>query len=574
MFLRKNLYDFKPLAEATDGNTLTIRNPIPYQGDQYRPADTAVMCLYLDAHPHIQVLNLDVNHICDDNENCAHHSVNDCSNLSYNTTLTKISLKQNGITDECAKELAYHPTLTSLNLSKNLLTDKGVKDLAKNTTLTYLNINSNYNITDELSHVDNTRCSKHLANNTILLGLELNNNNFNEGLAYFALNTTLQFLNATECNIGTFALYSLMTNTSIKKLLIDNLPQVDPEDYQALEYNNYIKHLSVQYATLDEPRMKILANNTSIITLNLSNNSLSPKSLSHFFKNTTLTELSLAYQPHLRDNDAATLVGHLTQLTYLDLTKNQLGTSFAQAVEKHNALTTLHVDNNLLGDEGMNHILANNSITQLSASRNQLTEAAVKNIEQNSTLRILTLFENQINNEGAKLIAKNQTITELNVGCNRLTDESCKSFGNNTTLKTLRIHRNAVTDQGVLDIVSEYSEDEKARVRRSEQNLTNLNLISTQVGETGAKGLKCNDKLKYVISGENFNINVPTIANTYNPHDCVNLSREAGIKTEPSSLLNLCLWNVKLMSLQIENWSHVAAQLPSEINEKIRAQKI
>lgn len=184
-------------------------------------------------------------------------------------------------------------------------------------------------------------------------------------------------------------------------------------------YEKKLISLNLHDTKINLGLVKDLANNTILTCLDLYGSGICNEGVKALSQNTTLKELNL----HGNGNITTTEVRALAQnksLIALDLSANWIGDLSAMALSKNTTLTYLNLDYNKIGDEGAMALSKNTTLTKLNLSRNSIGDKGAKAFKDNTTLTYLSLRSNEIGNEGVKALTKNTTLTSLDLYSNNI----------------------------------------------------------------------------------------------------------------------------------------------------------
>ena len=221
-----------------------------------------------------------------------------------------------------------------------------------------------------------------------------------------------------------------------------------------------------------------LTGNSSLITLNLSDNSIGDAGASSLSQ--ALTENS--------------------SLITLNLNGNSIGdagaSSLSQALTANCSLSTINLSRNLLGGAGASSLslalTSNSSLSTLDLSLNLIDGAGASSLFQaltaNSSLTSLDLMYNSVGNDGAlslsQALAANSSLTSLDLSNNRIDEAGALSLSQaltaNSSLTTLRISSNSIGDTGASSL---------SRALTANSTLTTLKLKGNSIGDAGASSL-------------------------------------------------------------------------------------
>ena len=221
-----------------------------------------------------------------------------------------------------------------------------------------------------------------------------------------------------------------------------------------------------------------LTGNSSLITLNLSDNSIGDAGASSLSQ--ALTENSSLITLNLNGNS----IGHAG------------ASSLSQALTANCSLSTINLSRNLLGDAGASSLslalTSNSSLSTLDLSFNLIDGAGASSLFQaltaNSSLTSLDLMYNSVGNDGAlslsQALAANSSLTSLDLSNNRIDEAGALSLSQaltaNSSLTTLRISSNSIGDTGASSL---------SRALTANSTLTTLKLRGNSIGDAGASSL-------------------------------------------------------------------------------------
>ena len=326
-------------------------------------------------------------------------SISEC--LKINSTLCKLNLSSNNITDEGAKKLAeaiqVNTTLQELNMSSNKITDEGAKQLGKaievNRTLQELNISSN-KITDEGAK----QLGKAIEVNRTLQELNISKNWISkEGVMRIVeactINRTLHKLVCTHNNLSKSGLAAI--NEYIRK---ENAVQIFDASWNSLcsksnrlafkttfelldiqqklqsDYGNinyyYIKEELWYVDEITDPKFvrKFLQCCLDVQHVNVTGTTMTDDQMSIFcdclMNNSTLTELNLSSD----------------QIT------DEVATRLAEAIEVNKTLQKLNISKNWISKEGVMRIVEactiNRTLHKLVCTHNNLSKSGLAVINE------------------------------------------------------------------------------------------------------------------------------------------------------------------------------------------------
>ncbi|MDZ4686496.1 MAG: COR domain-containing protein [Planctomycetaceae bacterium] len=141
-----------------------------------------------------------------------------------------------------------------------------------------------------------------------------------------------------------------------------------------------------------------LAGLTQLTSLNLWRNQIGPKGARYLAGLTQLTSLNLNFN-QIGPEGPRQLAG-LTQLTYLDLVSNQIGAEGTEHLARLTQLTSLNLNINQIGDEGTRHLAGLTKLTTLDLESNQIGPDGAHRLAGLTQLTYLNLCSNQLKDEG------------------------------------------------------------------------------------------------------------------------------------------------------------------------------
>ena len=461
-----------------------------------------------------------------------------CDCLMNKSTLTELNLSSNKITDEGTKRLAEaikvittrqslyishntlsdvgmssisdclkNSTLCKLNLSGNKITDEGAKGLAEaiqvNTTLQELNISKNW-----ISKEGVMRIVEACTINRTLHKLVCTHNNLSKsGLAvineYIRKENAVQIFEASWNSLGSKG-NQLAFNTTFELLDIKELSDYSNSKEEEFRHVNeitdqkYVKQLlqccldaqsvNVTGAIMTNDQMLIfcdcLMNNSTLTELNLSSNEITDEGAKRLAEaiqvNTTLQSLDISHNT-ISDNGIFSISDCLkinSTLCKLNLSSNKItdegAIRVAEAIQVNTTLQCLDISHNTLSYSGISSISGclkiNSTLHELNLTNNKITDEEVvrltEAIKVNTTLQSLDISHNTLSYSGisstkissiSDCLKINSTLHKLNLTNNEITDEGAKRLAEaiqvNTTLQELNISENWISKEGVMRIV-------------------------------------------------------------------------------------------------------------------------
>lgn len=146
-------------------------------------------------------------------------------------------------------------------------------------------------------------------------------------------------------------------------------------------------------------------------------------------------------------DEAGKILAQNTTLVELNLFDTDMKVGAAKAFAQNSTLKVLNLDSNDIDDEGAIALASNSSLISLDignqdylcAHSHGLTDAAAKAFANNTTLKKLDLSFNYIHSEGAAALANNNSIESLNLMANYIDDVGIAAFATNTAIKKINL---------------------------------------------------------------------------------------------------------------------------------------
>ena len=437
----------------------------------------------------VEDLDLSFNLICDT-------SISEY--LKNNSSLCKLNLSKNNITDEGAKVLAetiqVNTILQELNICKNEITDEGAKIFAEaiqiNTTLQNLNMSQN-KITDEGAK----RLAEAIVINKTLQELNISINWISkEGVMRIVeactKNRTLHKLVCTHNNLSKPELAAI--NEYIRKEIAVQIFDASWNTIDAkgdeLAIKTIFRLLDISKATfqLSGVQQKLQSDNDTQEELWFADEINELKYRREFLqccikesehidvKNANLSDMNqIGFI-----SDCLKLNKIITEVNLCNCQVTNEGIKlFVQAVQVSTTLHSLEISNNVISDDGVLSISdffkINNNVCKLNLSGNEIRDEGTKKLSEaikvNTTLQDLNLSKNKITDKGAnelsKAIEMNKTLQELNISKNWMSKEGVMRIVeactiNRTLHKLVYTHNNLSKSE--LAVINEYIRKENA----------------------------------------------------------------------------------------------------------------
>ena len=156
----------------------------------------------------------------------------------------------------------------------------------------------------------------------------------------------------------------------------------------------------------------------------------------------------------LRKEDLQRVVGLAKSNPYfrkLDIFGWGLPSGYLPEVASILHLKVLSLEENCLGDENLNVLVAHPELDKLNLSRNKISAQGAKVIAQSPRLREVSLAHNATGDEGAAAFVPNTVLLSLDLRDTGMGDRGAQALGErNKTLTALRLRYNNLTDKGAL----------------------------------------------------------------------------------------------------------------------------
>ena len=426
-----------------------------------------------------------------------------CHYLMNNSTLTKLKLSNNKLTDKGARRLAtaiqVNTTLHKLNISMNKITDEGAKRLAEaiqiNTTLQELNISKNW-----ISKEGVMRIVEACTINRTLHNLVCTHNNLSKsGLAaineYIRKENAVQIFDASWNSViasSRCGSHLIVTAFQSVRWSLDSWENNLLDNKQVWLVNNLIwKNIPCRFThdsllELNFPRYSIISNAQDIIQgvmqvdtlqeLNISGNRIFDDGANVIAEaiqlNTALQKLNISGNSISDDGAIAFNECLETNTTLIELDMSRIditckGASvIAKAIQLNIALQKLNISGNSISDDGAiafsECLKTNTTLIELDMSWNIITckgaSVIAEAIQLNTALQKLNISGNCISDDGeiafSECLKTNTTLIELNISQNHIvlkgTSVIAEAIQLNTTLQILNISNNIISDDGAI----------------------------------------------------------------------------------------------------------------------------
>ena len=411
--------------------------------------------------------------------------------LSRNTRLQELDLSHNdlqaaGVVSICQVNLSK---LTNFSLSHNSITSDAANQIAA-----FLSCNANLKVLDlsstELQKVDCKDIFKALQNIS-----------------------TISSLNVSNCNVGNEAADELATVLfhNLKLEMIDlsynNLSPLDIATIlRGMENISNLASISVSQNKINDEAADdlatILLHNPNLKHLDLSGNSLSALAFVKIFKGmkniSNLITMNISYNMITNEaaNELANVLHHNTTLQKLNMSGNNLSKSDTVKVFKEmkniTSIETICIGYNDINDEAAdglaNVVLNNNSLQELVLRSNSLSSSDAtkifKGMKNISNLAIIHINYSALTKKAAEELARvllhNTLLHEINLSYNKISTLDgimiFEAMKNMTNLVAIDISHNMISDKAAGSIATVLSHNNK---------LSSLNLSSNHFRSDG-----------------------------------------------------------------------------------------
>ena len=250
---------------------------------------------------------------------------------------------------------------------------------------------------------------------------------------------------------------------------------------------------------LSETGLQALINSRQLNTLNL-----------EFFK---LPENKL-FLPHLNVKNHCKIGYQNNAITSLHLIDNQIGDHGAGLLKDNRTITDLSIFENDITKQGAIALASNNVIIHLDLSHNDIGDMGAAAFKYNNTIIDLKLFNCGIRHPGANRLAENKTITRLNLRGNNIGDQGAAAFRYNQSITELDLTECGITEQGAVELAGTKTivclnlQDNRignrgAAAFKTNRSITDLNLRNCGIDAKGAIELAKNDVITRLILSRN-----------------------------------------------------------------------
>jgi internalin A len=212
---------------------------------------------------------------------------------------------------------------------------------------------------------------------------------------------------------------------------------------------------------------------------------------------TSLPNLTHLYLDQNRLSEVPAEIAALSGLVSLDLSRNRINDTGAQALAALTSLTSLDLARNQIGDNGARALAALTGLTSLNLLDNRISDEGARALAALTGLTSLNLSDNRISDDGARALAALTGLTSLNLSSNRISDDGARALAALTGLTSLNLSSNRISDDGAkalagltsLSLSGDRISDDGAKALAALAGLTSLNLSGSQIGDDGARAL-------------------------------------------------------------------------------------
>lgn len=244
-----------------------------------------------------------------------------------------------------------------------------------------------------------------------------------------------------------------------------------------------------------------LANNPKLTDFYVDFTGIGIKSAAVFANNNHLKKLIVSNNYQFDDNSAVMLAKN-TSITELDISNTPITATGLNAINKMSQLVDLIAGNIHLND-GIGDIATSSTLSGLYVNHSQLHLKDIEALAANTSITSLDISANEIGDAAAIAIAKNKTLLNLRCIGNHITDDGAVALAQMHSLRFVNLDVNAVGDKGAAAIAAM-------------PNLEVVSLDYNKVGDAGAIALAKNVKLQNIYLYDNDIQNDGAIAFSYN----------------------------------------------------------
>jgi Leucine-rich repeat (LRR) protein len=396
-------------------NQRTYRDYINLEKCELRSTDLPEVVSYINSHPSISHIDLTDNYI-------------DSAGARY---LTKIANKH-----------------LALVLDDNFIGDIGIEQIAYMQNISILYVQNN-NISDE-------------------------------GLNRLKYYNNIEFLdiayNASITPAGMSAAFCKNCFASLRGLIVDGIPTLGDETAQLLA-DHPIEFLGMAETQITDIGAKSLANNSNLISVDLSDTKISSIGIKALTLNPHMTAMRLSHDfidinataalskdsnlqnlflsgDNLTDSMMEVLAKN-DSLYVLDVSFNWISYSGAASLSRMNKLSVLNIDHNRIGDRGAIAIAGMAGLMDIDLSNNEIGSAgAMAFSRHNDRFNYINLSNNKIGDLGASALAKAGSNVSwwaqyLNLSHNGIGDVGALELAKSTTMRGLDISYNNISAVGL-----------------------------------------------------------------------------------------------------------------------------
>jgi Leucine Rich repeat len=190
-----------------------------------------------------------------------------------------------------------------------------------------------------------------------------------EGILDLSKNKSIKILKATNCDISSKSLADFIKNNSTIEDLDFSDNELDDDCLNTIHLNTSLKSLTLKGCGLTSKCSKLLAENKSIESINLSYNPIKTDGLMVLSKNSTLRCITIMRG----EIDNIGFLGKNESLKKLSFPFNSINSEGISGLEKNKTLTYLYLSNNRLDDNCMKYFSVMKSLENLNLEHNRIT---------------------------------------------------------------------------------------------------------------------------------------------------------------------------------------------------------
>ncbi len=297
-----------------------------------------------------------------------------------------------------------------------------------------------------------------------------------EGMRLLALNSATTNFVFNFCKITDQQASHLAAITSPTKLSIteDKKLHISGTELDALTNNTQLNTFDLESSTISEAVLKVLVNKLFLTYLDLN------KPCKIGYQNGNLTSLEL--DGNQIGDDGVTVFKHNRTLTNLSLSENGITAPGARALASSHVITHLNLTNNQIGDKGAGAFKSNHTIIVLNLTSCGISSLGADELAGNKKITRLVLQDNNIGDLGAAAFCDHPSITELNLYNCGIGEQGALQLADTKTITRLNLKENKIGDRG-------------AAAFQTNRSITDLNLTNCNIGSQGGIELSKNSAI-------------------------------------------------------------------------------